>query len=164
MKSPVIRAAILVAIALALVLVLAVLVPAYMSRRPGPRQDPCLPNLHALSVAMQMYVQDSGRFPGAASWMEGLRPYLTRKDPFHCPGDKEHLYSYAMNSALSGVKPPDPKNLPHVILFFSSDSGKRNASGSPAANCRPHEGEGNMCAVVYADGDAEMLGPGQRPE
>jgi len=113
-----------------------------------------------------MYVLDYGQFPDAGRWMDELinGEYLTTSKVFHCPNDEAHKYSYAMNSALSGVRPPDPQNLPHVILFFSSDSGKRNASGSPAATCRPHKGEGDMCFIAYADGDAEALGPGHRPK
>ncbi|UCH35824.1 MAG: hypothetical protein JSV65_05585 [Armatimonadota bacterium] len=152
----------------------AVLIP-ILSRQSGSGIDPCLSNLHALTLVTGMYVLDYGRFPNASTWMDELRPYADeishhpepreKPDIFHCPYDTAHRYSYAMNSALSEMKPPDRRNLPHIILFFPSDSGKRNASGlPPVGECRPHgEGE-DMCVVAYADGGIAIFAPGERLE
>jgi hypothetical protein len=153
-----------IAVVLGIAFLALVVVPAFV-RQKVSRPSSCLGNLHALIIANRVYVSDYGQFPDAAHWMDEFSNggYVTNAKFFHCPYDPAHKYSYAMNSALGGVKPPDPKNLPHVIVFFSSDSGKRNAHGSPATGCRPHKGEGDMCFIGYADGDVEALAPGQRP-
>jgi len=155
---------------------LAVIFPVYY-RRGGSREAFCLSNLHALSNAARMYSLDhKGRLPNASTWMDDLRPYLTGKyayrspssenpDVFHCPDDKKHQYSYAMNSNLRLADVPEPAK---AVLFFDSDSGLRNAhvpisTISDLSRYRSHH-EGGWHIVAHPDGDVEVLAPAQRPE
>jgi hypothetical protein len=148
------------AILLIIILGLAVFIPVYRrSTTRGPRQDACLSNLHALSAAMRMYVQDSGRFPDAVSWMEALRPYLARKDPFHCPDDKEHAYSYAMNSMLDGKKLSEASK--SAVAIFDWPSNRPNAH-APIRSLSdllhyPASGGRDDHRVAHVNGDDELV-------
>ncbi|UCH33847.1 MAG: hypothetical protein JSV65_14970 [Armatimonadota bacterium] len=120
------------------------------------RQRTCLANLKQLALGFLMCAQDyDERLPNAANWMDMITPYIKDARLFHCPSDKNQ-YSYAMNSALSGVSIGDIDDPVNAVMLFESRSGSKNAADPLQSLCMPpRHGAGNNFAFV--DGHAEFI-------
>ena len=144
---------VLILLALALA---AIVIPVYC-RPQGSRQDPCMSNLHGLCLAFRMYAQDNhGRLPDASTWMGALQSYVSSDRIFHCPADREHQYSYAMNAEASGIDVAKLDGGDAIIVVHESDIGRRNASAplDRVTGTQRHDG---FVRVAFLGGDVQMV-------
>ena len=128
-------------------------------------QTACLSNLKQLSLAAMMFAQDHDQtLPSADQWTDQLMPYLKNEAILKCPAAPELECAYALNAALAGKRLKDLPNPAEAILFFESNLGKRNATGTLEEVAVPgrHRG-GNVYA--FADGHIKWMGepPGAAP-
>jgi prepilin-type processing-associated H-X9-DG protein len=124
------------------------------------RKATCLSNLKQLALAMLMFATDhQERLPNAEGWMSSLEPYLREgamKSLLHCPSDKEHEYSYALNSGAAGRPLGEFDDPGNTVLLFESNSGRLNAADPVASLCDPpRHGNGNNFA--YVDGHVAFV-------
>lgn len=87
-------------------------------------------SLRRLGMACLEYQQDHDEhFPDAATWVDGLMPYVKDaavfRDPFAPMSEK---WSYAYNQNLSGKGIGDVDNPALTVMFFECASGVKNAS------------------------------------
>lgn len=89
----------------------------------------CRTNLNALAVTFTLYAGDhDGRWPSKEKWCDHiLESNEIQEDTFHCPTDKEGIYSYAMNVNLPESMEDTPRNM--VLLFGCIP--RKNAVGGP---------------------------------
>ncbi|MBV9468608.1 MAG: hypothetical protein JOZ57_05135 [Abitibacteriaceae bacterium] len=95
------------------------------------KQEACLTHLHALALAMSVYVQDNdGRFPaldygtrtGRVTWVSVLKGYATA-DSFTCPlkavpDDKlSTISSYGLNPVLPGMRRSRIEDTAYTLLL-----------------------------------------------
>ena len=144
---------VLILLALALA---AIAIPVYW-RQGGSQQDPCMSNLHGLCLAFRMYAQDNhGRLPDATTWMDVLQPYVSSDRIFHCPADRAHRYSYAMNAEASGIDVAKLDGGDAIIVVHESDIGRRNSSAplDRVTGTQRHDG---FVRVAFLGGDVQMV-------
>jgi hypothetical protein len=123
----------------------------------------CSNHLQQIAAASLLYeLQHGNHLPDADKWTDELMPYLHDPAVLKCPEAPDLECAYAMNRALSGLDPGTLLNFRTEVLFFESNLGKRNASGTLADEARParHRG-GNNCA--FGDGDVGWRLPPPSP-
>jgi type II secretory pathway pseudopilin PulG len=89
--------------------------PVFAKAREKARQTTCTSQLRQLATAIQMYLQDEGAYPPAATWASAINNYVGSEKVFYDPegtsepgpdGGIAHN-SYRYNSALAGKKDKD---------------------------------------------------------
>ena len=125
-------------------------------------QEACLSNLKQLTLAALMFAQDHDQtLPSAEKWTDEIMPYIKNEALLRCPAAPELECGYALNRDLAGKKLNALPNPAEAILFFDSNLGKRNATGTLEDVAIPgrHNGGNNY---AFADGhckwSAEPLG------
>jgi len=114
-------------------------------------------NLHGLCIAFRMYAQDHHeRLPEATAWMDALQSYVSSDRISHCPADREHRYSYAMNTEASGVDVAKLDGGDAIIVVHESDIGRRNASAplDRVTGTQRHDG---FVRVAFLGGDVQTV-------
>ncbi len=115
------------------------LLPLHGAMKPYARNfQRCQTNLNALAVTFTLYAGDhDGRWPSKEKWCDQiLESNEIQEDTFHCPADREGMYSYAdikgMYSYAMNVNLPESmEDTPEdMVLLFECIPGK-NAVGGP---------------------------------
>jgi len=173
----------LVVIGIIAVLV-AILMPALANARAQSDRTVCLSNLHQISIATQMYVQENKNYPPAwvdstTRWMDLIKPYIAKSsNVYQCPGDplkiavpwdSTIILSYGINTfnfANSpktcfwyGVNPSAVRRPSEIIIFADCTPGDYwCGSGSrltyPVAYVDYRHCNKSFCAA-FCDGHAE---------
>ena len=110
----------------------------------------CQGHLEQMQLAVRLYAAQHGqRLPDADKWTDEILPYLQDPAVLKCPDAPQLECAYAMNRALSGKPLSVLNKWPHPVLFFESDLGQRNASGT-GADVAPgrHQGGNNYAVGV----------------
>ncbi|UCC68818.1 MAG: hypothetical protein JSV79_02495 [Armatimonadota bacterium] len=92
----------------------------------------CLSNVKNLTLALQMYLEDSGDvFPPSAGWCESVEPYIQNEDVFRCPAAKvrDLACAYAYNTSVAGVPLERFVAPADTVAIFESDAGWNAAGG-----------------------------------
>lgn len=118
-------------------------------------------NLKALHQAIMMYSESEGALPEAAGWMDAaytrlktadLKDEEAKKQMKSQEGLADDQYGYAMNRALSGKDPFDPK-LKDEPLIFESESKSWNAAGDPVKD----RAKGRTAQSITLDGSLKPV-------
>ncbi len=133
--------------------------------RARAEQEACLSNLKQLALAALMFAQDhDDTLPSADKWTDEIMPYLKNEAILRCPAAPELECGYALNRELAGKNVNFVANPAEGVLFFESNLGKRNATGTlrDAAVPGRHNGGNNY---AFADAHCKWMGepPGAAP-
>lgn len=123
----------------------------HTARQTSLRSD-CMNNLRDLSMAVNMYADDYGTYPGRR-WNEALRHYRPEDKSFSCPAVSGNVPSYGMNSRLAGLSPAQIVTPARTILLFDSVPGADQLGGPELLAQPPRHGGNN---VSFADGHVEV--------
>jgi len=126
-------------------------------RRPQPSTVVCGTNLSGLYKALQVYSNDSdGRYPAPSKWCDLLVDLdFTTPKQFLCidalrAGDRGPCH-YAINPNAT------PDSDPNVVLLFETKAGWNQFGGPEVLATRTHEGRGEGCTIVLADGKVRFI-------
>lgn len=121
-------------------------------------------NLKQLGIAEIQYEQNSDeRFPEAARWVDQLLPFVTSKDAFReTTAPVAEKWSFAYNRNLSGKNSNLLANPAATVMFFESNSNRKNASDTGQSVPRPGRHDGGSY-YVFADGRVKWLKDGTKP-
>jgi prepilin-type processing-associated H-X9-DG protein len=126
-----------------------------------PRRS--LSNIKQLGLGLAMYATDyDGRLPFADRWMDTLTPYVRNERIFHAPSAPEGDYGgYAFNARLSWMNWDEVWAPDKVVAAFETPWTWKNAAGGPAGMPKVplYGSEGG--AVLFADGHAKLVLPGE---
>jgi hypothetical protein len=115
------------------------------------RTSTCALHMTNLGRAILTYSDEyGGALPFAEHWCYLVLPYVRGRSEFVCPAAHNRNCSYALNTAVSGLRRVDIENAEDLVLLFESDAGW-NAAGGPEllpALPRHHGGE----RVFYVGG------------
>jgi prepilin-type processing-associated H-X9-DG protein len=147
---------------LIMVFLAAILVPVFSQARSAARRSSCLSNQKQIALGNMMYVQDyDERFPMAASWQDGVDPYIKRDTVFKCPEahyvtepSSPVVSSYAFNNELDMMKLARLAEPRDTVLTYDSTNFIRNSND--AITSLPTPGRhitGNN--ISFADGHAQ---------
>jgi hypothetical protein len=140
------------------------LVPEHLEAK---RKGACIQNQAALARALQLYLSEwDDEFPAPNSWCDELFPYIRESSrtakggPFSCPAAANREGSYALSSALSGVKASaivehDASQRGWTVAVFESDAGWNAAGGSELLPDQPRHFTGDCYIAV--DGHATWV-------
>lgn len=96
----------------------------------GFNQWGCYNNVESLALVFQMYAGDYGVFPRADSWCDDTLAYVKNRETYICPSRKKSHLGYAMNRALSGMRPADVTTPLHrTVLIFECDAAWNTSGG-----------------------------------
>ncbi|MHC4232992.1 MAG: hypothetical protein ACYSUS_09030 [Planctomycetota bacterium] len=115
----------------------------------------CKSNVHHLYLSLLSYADDhDNNWPTQDSWCASLlNEDEDIKYILKCHGDKQGLYSYAINSEVLKLKPNDlPSN---IVVLFESIPGGYQTGGSDLLTTENHQNRG--CVVVFGDGHVEFV-------
>ncbi len=115
-------------------------------------QEVCLSNLKQLALAALMFAADhDNQLPSADQWTDELVPYLKNEAIFKCPAAPDLECAYALNRAFAGKDHGTIVRPAEEVIFFESNLGKRNATGTLKEVADPprHQGGNNY---AFADG------------
>jgi hypothetical protein len=87
--------------------------------------------------------------------MDDIRPYLRSETSLRCP-EETHLYSYAMNAAMSGQKLSEIADPANAVILYEFSSDTRNVSGNPPNPSVPRLRPGGR-VYAYANGRARFV-------
>ena len=144
-----------------------------LDEREGNMKAACLGNQRALATALQLYLSDWGEFPVAHRWCDQLSPYVAESPlaaeggAFRCPAAANQQCSYALNSALSGVKAAavareNESSMERTVGIFESDVGWNSAGGPGLLPDRPRHIGGDNYA--FPDGHAAWFARKRLPD
>ncbi len=127
--------------------------------------ETCLSNLKQLALAALMFAADhDNQLPSADKWTDEVIPYVKNEAILKCPAAPELECAYALNRALAGKNHLAIPRLAEEIIFFESNLGKRNATGTVQDLADPprHQGGNNY---AFADGHCKWSHelPGSAP-
>jgi hypothetical protein len=150
----------------ALVLLSVLAFPVWTGATASARRAQCLSHIHHLSLALEMYVSDWGRYPEAAKWCDVTLEYVPDRTWYRCP-EAPGECGYAYNSALDRKLPDTANGIRDLVVIFESDGGW-NAHGGREL-LPPFPRHSGADAVAFA-GDmkeagafcAGLTGPRQR--
>ena len=142
-------------------LLLAIMLPALSQARHMAQLAVCSSNLHELSVAMTVYVDDNNKeYPIPEQWCDLLMQEAgVSMQSMRCPCADEGTFSYAMNENLRGLNARRMNySLPgNIVALFEADLGKNGVGGREDVVLRhDHAGQAG-CNIVFADGRIEFV-------
>lgn len=122
-------------------------------------------NLKAIQKALLQAADSDGQLPPDNKWMESALIRLKTSDlsedetklKLKVPGVKGDGYGYAMNTALTGKKSAELKDLGGKVLVYESTQSTWDAVGDPDKDARK-----NAKGVTVA-GDIVEIGPPPKP-
>lgn len=123
----------------------------HTARQTSLRSD-CMNNLRDLSMAMNMYADDYGTYPGRR-WNEALRHYRPEDQSFSCPAAYGDTPSYGMNLRMARLSPNRIVTPARTVLLFDSEWGTDQLGGRELLAQPPRHLNNN---VSFADGHVEM--------
>lgn len=119
-----------------------------------------LSHLKQIGLGLTMYVQEHGRFPHAATWMDDVFPYVRSEPVFQSPGGP--AWAYAFNRNLSDTPLASLAAPWATVLAFESTLGTKNATDVGASVPRPGRHGGRTC-FLFADGHVRAFADAANP-
>lgn len=123
--------------------------------REQARAEACFSNLKQLALAAIMFAVDhDNQLPSADKWTDELIPYLKNEAIPKCPAAPDLECAYALNRTVAGRPIAALTQPTEEILFFESNLGQRNATGTLKDLAEPprHQGGNNY---AFADGHCQ---------
>ena len=132
--------------------------------RSGAEQMSSLSNLKQIGLGIMQYAQDhANTLPDADKWVDEIMPYVKSEMLFHDPqAPAGQKWSYAYNTALSGVRIGAVNTPASTVIVFESTLGTKNASDGGASV--PHPGwYKNGADYGFVDGHVKWLADAEKP-
>lgn len=115
----------------------------------------CSRNMHALGVALAIYILDyGGRFPPADRWADALHDqYVGTPTYFRCPADRSRgRSSYAMNANLSGKPKAEVEAPANTVLLYETAQSRADPSGTGEDLPRSGRHDRSLSNFLFVDG------------
>lgn len=141
-----------------LAILLAILMPALSRTKTIAQRVVCATNMHELSTAMVVYMDDyDDRFPTPDQWCDLLmNEACVSPESFCCPLDPPGSFSYAMNENLYDL---EPGRFPpaQMVAIFEANLGRNGVGGSEDLVLRHDQTGRSGCNIGFVDGHVEFV-------